>query len=679
MILDSDNKLLQQFHKLLHFYYGEISYQTLEHMIGYREEAITLEDITALSEELGFISQISLLKEIELDDHSLPALLFNEEDINSVHVIEKLPSQKYKEDYTHIFLLFKNPLEQNQITTKRTEKDWFWNTLKSHWRSYVEIGTLTIFINLFLLVVPMFTLNVYDRVVPNFAKETLAVLAIGVGLILLFDVIFKSVRIYIIESVGRKISNTLESELMRRMLLIQGGEDLMQGGAKANLFKELLGVKDFFAAKSIVHLLDFPFFLMLVYVIYLMSPTLAMVPLASAFIILLLNFVIQIPLANMSHQLFKDSETKHSYLYELIAGIESVKLFNAVPAKLVKWKQIVGFFSHLSLRIGLLSSFSQTLSMAIVQAVTLLVIIFGVYEIHENSLTIGALIAITILSGRAMVPVVQLSSAVMRFKEFKDSLDSIDRYWQLPLETEKKNELGLTKLKGEIEFRNVSFTYSNRELASLEDATFKINAKEKIGIIGQTGAGKSTLLRLMTALHAPNKGNIFIDGHDISQLHPVELRDHIGVLPQEPYLFSGSLADNIGIANAISKEKLMQLVEQTGLTDLIKKSAGNKGFDVGEGGAYLSVGQRQLVALARSLVNNPSILILDEPSAGLDVGLERELINQLKSLTQDKTLILITHRFAALELVDRILVVNDGKIVADGPRDTILKKLQRGA
>ena len=322
------------------------------------------------------------------------------------------------------------------------------------------------------------------------------------------------------------------------------------------------------------------------------------------------------------------------------------------------------------------SNLATNISYVIMQLATVLTLVVGVYQIQEKNLTIGALVALGLLVGRAMVPIVNISTLLSKYKEFKEALESLNKFWHIPLETQKPIDIGIKKLQGEIEFNQVSFTYSGAKTPSLNNATFKIKPGEKIGFIGPTGAGKSTVLRLLTGLDTPSSGSIFIDGHEINTIHPVELRDNIGIMPQEPFLFDGTLKENIEIGRNIGKDMLIKLLAMTGLEELVKRSGEGENFQVGEGGSRLSVGQRHLVGLARSLINDPSILILDEPTTGMDVGLEREMIHHLKPIVADKTLILITHRFAALDLVDRVMVINNGRIIADGARDDILRQLQ---
>ena len=322
------------------------------------------------------------------------------------------------------------------------------------------------------------------------------------------------------------------------------------------------------------------------------------------------------------------------------------------------------------------SNLAMNLSAIVMQLATVLTLVIGVYEIQDKTMTIGALVALGILVGRAMVPIVQISTILSKYKEFKEALESINQFWHLPLETQKSIEIGIQSLKGDIEFNTVSYTYLGSKNPSLQAATFKIKAGEKVGFIGRTGAGKSTVLRLLSGLDIAQSGSIYIDGHEINTIHPVELRSHIGIMPQEPFLFSGTLKENIEIGVNIGKDRLIKLLAMTGLEELVKRSGEGENFQVGENGNRLSVGQRHLVGLARALISDPSIVILDEPTTGMDVGLEKEMVEHLKPMMEDKTLIVITHRFAALELVDRVLVVNNGRIVADGAKDEILKQLQ---
>ena len=581
----------------------------------------------------------------------------------------------YLNNFKKAILVFRDPKKEKMLDEIK-DKDWFWNPVKKFRKSYIEIGILTFFINIFALALPLFSMSVYDRVVPNNATETLFVLAVGVVIILLFDIFFKSVRNYIIEKVGKELGVYLEEELLKRVLSIQSQYDVMLVGTKANLFRELALIKDFFATKSVVQVVDFPFFFLAVTVIFIISPMIALVPLLVAILVIVFNFAMQVPISNLSKKNIENIQAKHSFLVETIQGSEMIKLSNARSTKLFNWRNIIALTDSVTHKIQSLNVFSMNLSQTVIQFVTLLVIFVGVFEIANKNLSVGGLIAVTILASRAMVPVIQVSMTVIKLKEIKESLNNINDFWHLPLENDKNIEIGLGEIKGNIEFKNVDFYYKNSKYPSLDNCNIKIKEGEKVGIIGQTGAGKSTFLRILTGLDAPTKGSVYLDDHEISTIHPIEIRQNIGVMPQEPFLFSGTLKENIELATPVSKKKLMELIKITGLEDLVKKSGQGDGLQVGERGSNLSVGQRHLVALARALLNNPPILILDEPTTGLDVGLEKTLISHMKQVLENKTLIVITHRFAALDLVDRIIVLNQGKVVADGPKNLVLASLQ---
>ncbi|PHO11022.1 hypothetical protein CPG37_00825 [Malaciobacter canalis] len=682
--------LLFSFKYILDFYFGDISLETILTLSANSEKGFTNQTAIDVAHEVGLYAVYKDISAFDIPKHFLPCIIFDKEnkpfiltnkvkeaslkDVSTNETIT-IDSSKLKE-YKKAILIFRDKNKSDLITNTKAG-NWFWQPVKSFWRSYIEIGILTLFINIFALAVPLFTMSVYDRVVPNNAIETLFVLASGVVIILIFDVYFKSVRNHIIENVGKKLGVYLEEELMKRMLTLKSQYDTLLVGSKANLFKELNQIRDFFATKSVLQVIDLPFFFIAIIVIFLISPAVAAVPFSIAILILIFNVIMQIPISNLSKKNVQNTQAKHSYLVETIQGSEIIKLSNATSTKLFNWRNIVAVTDSISQKIQSLNVFSMNLSQTVIQFVTMLVIVVGVFEIANKNLTIGGLIAVTILSSRAMVPVIQTSMMVIRFKEVKESLNNINEFWHLPVENEKNLEVGVGELKGDIEFKDVSFYYKDSKYASIDEFNLTIKAGDRVGIIGQTGAGKSTFLRMLTGLEAPTKGSIYLDGHEISTMHPVELRQNIGVMPQEPFLFSGTLKENIELSHPISKERMMQLIKIIGLEELVKKSGQGDGLQVGERGSNLSVGQRHLVALARAILNNPPILVLDEPTTGLDVGLEKSLVNHVNKIAQDKTLIVITHRFAALEMVDRVIVLNNGKIVADGPKDKILNALSQ--
>jgi ATP-binding cassette subfamily B protein/ATP-binding cassette subfamily C protein LapB len=676
---------------MLDFYYGEVNIDTILNLDAVKDGEFNKASIFIVCDQIGLIALEKEMSAQNIPNHFLPCIIFDESDTPLIYqkniANKKIELYNAKEEkrfeiafnelnhYKKALLIFREE-NKKKLLDKVSNNNWFWEPVKSFWKSYIEVGILTFFINLFALFTPLFIMTVYDRVVPNEAYETLFVLSFGLIIVLIFELVFKSVRNHIIDKTGKKLSLYLEEDLMKRVLTLQSQYDTMMTGAKANLFRELATVRDFFATKSIVQIIDFPFFIFALIAIYFISPTVALVPFLIAVVVVLINLSLQIPIANLSKKHLENIQSKQNYLVESIQGSDTVKLSNAISSKLFNWRTIIAHAENIQLKIQRVNAFALNTSQSLIQLTTILVVVVGVFQISDKELSVGGLIAVTILASRSMVPVISLSTMVIKFKEIKDSLYNLRDFWDLPLENEKNIEIGLGKLKGDIEFKQVTYYFKNAKYPSVNAINFSIKNGEKIGIIGQTGAGKSTLLKLLTGLLHPTKGSIFIDNHDISTIHPVEIRQNIGVMTQDPFLFNGTLKENIELSRPISKEKMMETITLTGLEELVKRSGQGDGIPVGERGCNLSTGQKHLVALARAIVNDPSILILDEPTTGLDVGLEKKLMENLKHIIQNKTLILITHRFAALELVDRILVLSNGKIVADGPRDAVLNALK---
>lgn len=685
------NQLLDSYEAILAFHFGNVATSTIEKLSPSSLKDFDIKAIKSISKELGLESHYKKLPLEQIQRHMLPCIAVSKSGMSVVlfeidektvtikrnkheakEVIPKSALQNYDK-----FVFISKPEKESAILEvgEKEDKSWFYTPIKKEWRAYIEVGVLTLFINIFGLALPLFTMNVYNRVIPNFATETLFVLAFGVGVILLFDVILKSSRVHIMEKVTKKLSNHFEEELFKKVLSIQSQHDQYLVGTKTNLFRELSIVKDFFATKTI-SILDIPFFFTAVLVIYIISPVMAIVPLVAAFLSLALNFMMQYPIAKLHKQNFEGAQSKQAFLVEQLQGQEAIKLANALPKRAQKWAKVVNFYNHIQSKIQLLNGMSASVSYSILQGVSLATVILGVFVIHEGALSVGGLIAVTILAARAMVPIISLSNILIKYKQVKESLDSLNKYWHLPSENQKYMELGMGRAQGDIAFENVSFSYPNAQYPSISDCSFSIKAGERVGIIGQTGAGKSTIQKLLTGIESASSGRIFIDNFDISSLHPVELRENIALMPQEPYIFSGTLKENLELSRNISKEEMSDLLAKTGLSNLVRKAGSADDFQVGERGSNLSVGQRHLVALARAMMSDAPILVLDEPTTGLDVGLEKQLVHHLDSTLGKKTVVVITHRHAALELVDRVILINEGRVVADGQKEKVLAMLQ---
>lgn len=685
------NPLLACVKNILDFYFGEIDTKTISAFYMKSNDTFNVSSALEIFKNFNLTAFNKKISADLIPIHFLPSILIDNAGKSLVYlkktkdkaiVFDPIKQQKHELDfkalkaYKNALLIFKDS-KHLQSFEDTNPKAWFYGPLKTHWKTYVEIGILTLFINIFALAIPLFVMNIYNRVIPNQAFETLFVLASGTVIVLFFDIVLKHSRNHILEQMTKKIGLFWEEELMRKMMLAETQHDHFLTGSKSNLFKELQQIRDFFTNRSLMQIIDFPFFIIAMLVIYLISPVVAIVPFLFSIVIIAFNFLMQQPISKLSKNNSQNLQSKYSFIFESIQGTESIKLNNATPTRMFLWRNIVAFTDGIGMKMQSLHIFSMNLSQLILQLVTIIVICIGVFEIVSQNLSVGGLIAITMLSSRAMVPIVSLSGILIRLKEMGESIDRINEYMSLPTEDKVTTEAGIGKIDGKIEFKNVTYRFRDSQYASIDNISFTINPGEKVGIIGKTGAGKSTLLKLLVGLISPTKGSIYLDNHDITTIHPVEIRQNIGVMPQEPFLFSGTLKENIELFRPISKKKMMELLEFTGLEEFIKKSGKGSGLQMGERGCNLSVGQRHLVSLARAIANEPSMLILDEPTTGLDMGLEKTLIDHLKTkIGSTETLIVITHRLAALELVDRIIVMNDGKIIADGPKHKILSALK---
>jgi ATP-binding cassette subfamily C protein LapB len=451
-------------------------------------------------------------------------------------------------------------------------------------------------------------------------------------------------------------------------------------GSFANSMQEFESFRDFFTSATLITLIDLPFAFLFVFVIWTLAGQLAYVPLFAIPLAILVSFLIQIPLGKTIENLFRHSGQKSATLIETLTGLETVKSIGAETPIQRKWEQTIGFITKYGQRARLLSSTAVNFTGYIQQMSSVCVVIFGVYLIAEGNITMGALIACTILTGRALAPMGQVAGILTRYHQSKAALSSLNSLMNLPVERPTGREfLHRPNFKGGIEFKNVTFRYPEQPMDALTQVSFTIKPGEKVAFIGRIGSGKSSIEKLVLGLYEPRDGSILLDGTDIRQIDPVDLRRNVGYAPQDVVLFFGSIRDNITLgAPFADDEAVLRAAEIAGVTEFVNRHPSGFDMPVGERGEGLSGGQRQSVTIARALLLEPPVLILDEPTNAMDNSTEESFKAKLASELKDKTLMLVTHKASLLSLVDRIIVMDQGHLVADGPREQILTALKKG-
>lgn len=557
---------------------------------------------------------------------------------------------------------------------------WFWGTLVRNWWTYIQVAVAAVLINLFALITPLFIMTVYDRVIPNNAFETLYVLAIGAGAALTFDFLMKGLRGYFIDSAGKKADVMLACRIFDQVLDMRMSERPGSAGAFANTLREFETLRDFFTSATLATLVDLPFVLLFIAVIWLISGPVAIVLAVAVPVVLIFGLLIQIPLNFVVKRNFRESHHKHGILVETINGLETIKSIGAEGRMRHLWEGLVGLSARSSQRARALSLSAVNFSGLIQQLASVGVVIYGVHLVAAGDLTVGALIACVILGGRAIAPLGQVAQLLTRFHQSMASLAALDRIMKAPVERPpEKTFLHRAAVDGRVDFREVGFTYPGRDQGALKEVTFGVAPGEHVGIIGKVGSGKSTIARLILGLFEPAEGTILIDGTDIRQLDPVDLRRHIGYVPQDPFLFRGTIRENITAAAPHADDAaILAAARLAGLDEFLSDSP--LGFDlpVGERGDGISGGQRQAITLARAALLNPTVYVLDEPTSAMDTRSEETLKRRLTRVIAGKTLILMTHRASLLGLVDRLIVLDGGKVMADGPRERVLEALASG-
>ena len=561
-----------------------------------------------------------------------------------------------------------------------SEEHWFWSAVKKNLPVYRDVLVAAFFINVFALALPLFTMNVYDRVVPNYAVETLWTLAIGLLIVVVMDFTLRMMRSYFLDLASERIDRHVSADIMERVLGSRLEHRPSSVGSYAVNLRSFDSVRDFINSVSITTLIDLPFAVIFCAVIFWIAPMVLLPLLAGVVIVLVYVSVGRGKLRELSETTYRAGVQRNATLIESLVGLDTIKAMGAESKTQRRWEEATAFLARTGVQLRLVSNANQFVTAGTTQLVTLFVVVTGVYLITEGLLSMGGLIACTMLAGRVMAPVGQLAGLLTQFQYAQISLGSVDQIMETPQERpEGARFLSRETFGGEIEFKDVTFSYPGSEMPSLVDVSFKIKPGEKVAILGRVGSGKSTLQKLAMGLFQPSEGAVLIDGIDLRQLDPAEYRKQVGYMPQDLTLFHGTLRDNIVIAHPYASDSdVLKAAEQANLLEFVNRHPQGFGMTISERGDSLSGGQRRCVALARAVLGEPPVVLMDEPTGSMDHSTEVAVKSSLAAFIAGRTWIVVTHRNSLLEMVDRIIVIDNGKIVADGSRQSVITALQQG-
>ncbi len=557
-------------------------------------------------------------------------------------------------------------------------KRWFWDAIKHYGPIYRHAAFASIIINLIALGSPLFVMNVYDRVVPNNAIDTLWVLAMGITLAYLFDFMLRTLRNHFVDTAGRNADVVISSMLVDKVLTMQLDHKPESTGALVNNVREFESLREFFSSSTLLSCIDLPFLFLFVLCLSFIGGSLVILPLVAMPIMFGAGIILQALAKRAAEKSYSQNMHKNALLTEIVNGLETLKCCQGENRMQRMWESVVENSAQANVETKKYGSLAVGFSVFITQFVTVGMVVWGVHLIAAGELTMGGLIGSNILAGRAMAPLMQMAGLITRYQNSRISLDALNMLMALPSEDRlDQATVDFGPLEASFSFENVAFSYPGVARTAVEGLSLKIHHGEKVGVIGRMGSGKSTLIRLLIGLYQPKEGAVKFGGVDLRQLAGADLRSRVGFAPQDTVLFYGTVRDNIVLGDPyINDQRMLRAASLAGVTDFIRTNPEGFGAQVGEQGRALSGGQRQAIGLARSLVRDPEVLILDEPTSNMDTSSEQAVQARLQKIIQDKTLILVTHRMSMLRLVDRLIVMDGGRIVADGPKDIVIQKLR---
>ena len=558
------------------------------------------------------------------------------------------------------------------------KKNWFIVYISSQKKFYFQAILASIFINIFALITSVYIMVIYDRIIPNNAISSLISIIIGVLFVISMDFSMKMLRGYFLDMAGKQIDSSSSNDIFQKIV----GYDLSKApkfsGELISVVREFETFREFFNSITLTSLVDFPFIIVFLTVMYGIGGNIAFVPGTVVPVVIIFGFLIQPVLKKISEESQENGQAKQTVLGEMINGLETVKTVSGGATLKNRWMNAVDAQSKTSIKSRIFTQLALNFAGIGQQLSQVGIIGFGVLAVSSGDLSMGALIACTILSGRTLAPLGQIGGLMGRLNSAKAAYHSVTKFMlEASREEIAQDYFPREKIQGAIELSHVDFSYSDDSQIIFNDLNLKIKTGEKVAIIGKIGSGKTTILKLILGLYQPNKGSVLIDGANIQQIRPEDIRKQFGVVMQNSYLFSGSIRDNIAFGlDEISNEEIEEASNISGVSNFTKQMPNGLDYQLSEGGKDLSGGQRQAITLARAIVRKPAVILLDEPTSAMDLTSERQIITNLKSYFNKQTLIVVTHRMSLLQLVDRVIAVDDGKVTVDGSRESIINKLQ---
>lgn len=658
---------------------------------------ITLDKFVSVVKKINFVASVDELSMKALATQKKPLIYFDKNnqaslllaiDNGKYHIweaalnqVSQITENIFKASYVKKCILIKPSTQHDGRVSFHDSvikpSGWFWESLLKYKKVYIDVIVASLVVNILSIFSSLFSMNVYDRVIPNQAHETLWALAIGVFIAYIFDFLLRTLRSYFVDTANKKGDNEISAMLFERVMGLRLEHRPASSGSMANTLKEFDSLRDFFTSATLLSVVDLPFVLIFILVIGWIGGLLFLVPLLAIPLIILSGLIFQPALERAMNLNLTEASQKHGLLIESISNLEAIKSLSTEGYFQNKWESILEASSVSSFRSKFLATIIINLTSFIQQVAYVLIIIIGVYLIEKNALTMGGLVACTILASRAMAPLAQISSLLIRFQTASHALRGLNKL--IASEQERPNNkkfLHRPSFDGGIQFDKVTFNYPGQSAHCLDNISFDIKPGDKVAILGRVGSGKTTLLKLILGLYKPQSGSVLIDGIDQNQIDPIDLRSNIGYVDQDSKLFYGTLRENIAIVKPDATDAMiLEVAKIAGVEDFAKLHPLGYEMKIGEGGHGLSGGQRQAIAIARALLLNPQIILMDEPTSGMDNVAETLFIKNMHTFLKQRTLLFVTHKSSMMSMIDKIILMDAGKVVAFGPRDEVLKKL----